>query len=402
MSPSRFATWFLLLASTMTILASATLAPALPAMSEAFAALPHAEFWVKMTVTLPGIVIALCAPLAGMLVDKWNNQKVLQNALLAFALSGGLGFYWHDSLWLILFSRALMGVAVAFIMVSCTTIAGRYFAGPQFSRYMGWQAAFGGFGGVLFLALAGLLVELHWTWVFAIYGLALLVWPGVWRCVTMPAAEATPHTQPVPSGLGVNKALVGFCALAFVEISVLYGLTIQLPFYLRAYEATAATIGLVIAGFLLAMSCISLCYGFFRRHMSIERLHLLGWLVIAVGFVLLSYASSIFAISAASLVIGAGLGAVRPNLVVWLFEFVPPSMRGKAMGVMMTCYFGGQFVSPLVLEPLTSTLGYTLFFLWFAAAILIITLLVAGVYSLKRTKQLRTKQQRTKRLTKVV
>lgn len=387
MTHTRWATWFLLLASTMTILASATLAPAMPAMTEAFSALPSAEFWVKMTLTLPGLVIALCAPLAGALVDRWNSQKLLMYALAAFAVSGFLGFYWQASLWLILFSRALMGSAVALIMVSCTTIASRYFEGPNFSRYMGWQAAFGGFGGVLFLSIAGVLAEQHWTWVFAIYGLSLLVLPGVWRFVKAPPLQDQDSSKTTPATKWMSQAFAGCCVLAFVEIIVLYGLTIHLPFYLSHHHASATEIGFVIAGFLLAMSCLSMSYGYFRRYFGIKQLHMIGWIVIALGFAFLSVVETIPRIVCSSLIVGTGLGLIRPNLVVWLFEFVPPMMRGKAMGIMMTCYFTGQFMSPVLLEPLTSSLGYALFFRSLAVIISMVVVVVCLTYFMWLSKR---------------
>jgi MFS family permease len=368
MSQTRFAMWFLLLASTMTILASATFAPALPAMTMAFKDLPQAEFWVKMTVTLPGLVIALLAPLAGSLVDRWDGRRLLLATLMLFALSGLLGYLWQASLWLILLSRALMGLAVAFIMVSCTTIAGRLFQGPNFARYMGMQAAFGGFGGVVFLSIAGVLADIHWTWVFAIFGLALLVLPGVWCWVHIPSAPQPIDEQARPTHW-LSKAVLLCCALAFVEIVVLYGLTIHLPFYLSQFEASATEIGLVIAAFLLAMSVVSTQYGRLRQHFSLYHTHLIGWVNIALGFGLLGQVAAFTWVVVASLWIGVGLGMIRPNLVIWLFEQVSPKLRGKAMGVLTTCYFMGQFASPLLLEPLISELSYPDFFTVFAASI---------------------------------
>ncbi|CCQ10013.1 GGDEF [Pseudoalteromonas luteoviolacea B = ATCC 29581] len=387
MKTERLATCFLLLASTMTILASATLAPALPAMTHAFHAIPHAEFWVKMTLTLPGLVIALCAPLAGALVDKLDSRHILMHALLLFSISGFLGFYWQESLWLILMSRALMGLSVAFIMVSCTTIAGHYYTGPSFSKYMGWQSAFGGFGGVVFLSIAGVLADQHWTWVFAIYALALMVWPGVWRFVNAPCIS-TKLADTDSAVASLNKgAFLGCCALAFIEIMVLYGLTIQLPFYLSDFHASPSTIGFAIAVFLFAMSSVSLCYGRIRRSLSILQVHFLGWFIIALGFVVQSGANSIASIIAASVITGIGLGLIRPNLVVWLFEFVPVSRRGKAMGVIMTCYFTGQFLSPMLLEPISRRVGYPLFFHFVAVTIFAGLTMMACALIVRRVRQ---------------
>lgn len=390
MSHSRLTTCFLLLASTMTVLASATLAPALPAMTATFSHIDNAAFWAQMTLALPGLIIAVCAPLVGALVDKFNSQKLLISGLALFLVSGVLGYIWQYSIWLILFSRALMGVAVALIMVSGTTLAGRYFEGPRFSNYMGLQAAFGGFGGVLFLSVAGFLAEQHWSWVFAIYSLSLLVLPGVLLWVKAPEIkEYQGQAANRPKGW-MNKTFLLCCALALVEIVVLYGLTLHLPFHLAALGHSASTIGLVIAAFLLAMASVSVSYGRVRSLLSVKQTHVFGWIIVALGFTLLSFVNGLTNITVSGLVIGVGLGLVRPNLVVWLFEFVPPMMRGKAMGIMTTCYFSGQFISPLVFEPAILALGFEVFCLVLAALIALVICL-AIIANFKLTKSLHSR-----------
>ncbi|WP_328603251.1 hypothetical protein OG943_24540 [Amycolatopsis sp. NBC_00345] len=49
--------------STMTIMASATITPALPGVQQHFAAEPHAELLVRLVLTLPGPAIMVSAPL---------------------------------------------------------------------------------------------------------------------------------------------------------------------------------------------------------------------------------------------------------------------------------------------------------------------------------------------------
>ncbi|TMS64116.1 MFS transporter, partial [Pseudoalteromonas sp. S1941] len=90
--------------------------------------------------------------------------------------------------------------------------------------------------------------------------LSLLVLPWVWLWVKVPAFRLPPQTQSLPISW-MNRTFLLCCTLALVEIIVLYGLTIHLPFYLSAQQASASTIGLVIAGFLFAMSCVSMGYG---------------------------------------------------------------------------------------------------------------------------------------------
>ena len=55
----------LLVVSSLTVMASATIAPALPAMHAAFSDLPNVDLLVRLVLTIPGLFIVLGAPAAG-------------------------------------------------------------------------------------------------------------------------------------------------------------------------------------------------------------------------------------------------------------------------------------------------------------------------------------------------
>ena len=60
----------LLIGSTMTVMAGATIAASLPQMSKVFAHQENAEFLSKLVLTLPALFIALFSPVAGWVADK--------------------------------------------------------------------------------------------------------------------------------------------------------------------------------------------------------------------------------------------------------------------------------------------------------------------------------------------
>ena len=46
-----------------------------------------------------------------------------------------------------------------------------------------------------------------------------------------------------------------------------------------------------------------------------------------------------------------------PNLNVWLSSIIPDALRGRALGGLTTFFFLGQFLSPLVSQPVTNAVG---------------------------------------------
>lgn len=373
----------LLLASTMTVMAGATIAPALPAMENAFASIAQAEFLVKMVLAVPGLMIALGAPLIGLLLDRWQKKKLLVSAVFAYGITGVAGLFLEHSLYGLLISRILLGLAVAGVMVTCTTLVADYFEGMERSRYMGLMAAFGGFGGVAFVALGGVLAEWHWTSPFALYGLAFLVLPALLLFIHEPVIH-----KPFPQGHGGNDtakpgALTIWCyALAVVELLLLYMVPVHLPFYAAEIGITSGLFaGLAIAFMLLVMSSCSLLYHRFQARLSFPLLHGIGLLALAMGYGTLgSVNNPALALLALSLS-GIGLGLMRPNVVIWLLSATPPTLRGRVMGGLTTCFFVGQFICPLITQPIVEAAGYANLFRWAGVLVLSITVIpLAGRY----------------------
>lgn len=165
----------LLAASTLTVMSGAIIAPALPEISRYFAG-EDTELLTKLVLTMPALVIAVLAPLAGYLIDRFGRKKLLLISLLIYTVAGTAGFL-IDDLVLLLVSRAVLGIGVAGIMNAATTLIGDYFQGEERNQFMGTQASFMALGGVVFLNVGGLLADWSWRGPFLVYAAALIVLP---------------------------------------------------------------------------------------------------------------------------------------------------------------------------------------------------------------------------------
>ena len=72
----------LLAVSTLTVMSGAVIAPALPAMEAYFAEVAHAALLTRLVLTLPGLAIALSAPVAGWVPDRWGRKRLLVAAIV--------------------------------------------------------------------------------------------------------------------------------------------------------------------------------------------------------------------------------------------------------------------------------------------------------------------------------
>lgn len=113
----------LLFVATLTIMAGTTVAPSLPAIEQNFLSTANVGLLSRMVLTLPSVFVALCAPVAGMLADRFGRKRLLLGAILLYSLSGISGLF-ADSLAGLLVGRAFLGLAIGGIMTIGTALVG--------------------------------------------------------------------------------------------------------------------------------------------------------------------------------------------------------------------------------------------------------------------------------------
>ncbi len=378
----------LLLGSTMTVMAGATIAPSLPQMHTAFQQTPQIDVLVKLLLSVHALFIALSAPLAGWLMDRWGRKPVLIAAVTLYGLAGSSGFY-CDSLYAIFIGRAFLGIAVAGIMSGFTTLIGDYYHGDQLHRVMGLQAAFTGFGGLIFLTGGGILADLGWRYPFLIYLFAFIVLPGVVAFLYEPtnkkndpgSSQATDREKTIPP----LRRLFLIYALAFVGMLVFYMIPVQLPFYLEAMGTVSSTrVGMAIGIMTLVGALSSMQFKKVKAHLSHTRIYVVFALLMGTGYLALSLAHSYPVVITAMVISGLGFGLLMPNVNVWLVSLVPASIRGKAVGGLATFFLLGQFASPLLAEPLVRAIGTGRSFGVVGALLLILAVIIASVSVVRR------------------
>ncbi|MGC7094420.1 MFS transporter [Amycolatopsis lurida] len=342
--------------STMTIMASATITPALPGMERHFAGTPHAEVLVRLVLTLPGLAIMLAAPVLGHVGMRLGRVRVLTGGLVLYTVGGGSGLF-LDSLPALLAGRVLLGVGIAAIMTTATALLADHHEPSQHGRVLGLQGAAMGFGGVVAMLLGGALAELSWRGPFAVYLLAVPVFFLVLRNVPE-APVAEPGSDGEPAGSPWTARLLGLYLLTFLSITAFYTIPTQAPFWLAEIGGAGPVVtGAMIAGVNLVMTAIGLNYGRLRARWDFRVLAAVMFASYAVGLVLIGTAANLWTAAIGMLVVGLGVGLSNPTLNGWAVASVDPGARTRALGLLTSVLFLGQFASPLIAQPVIGAAG---------------------------------------------
>ncbi len=372
----------LLLASSLTVMSGATISPALPAMNKYFATqMDNPETvntLVKLVITTPALFIVIASPIAGLIVDRFGRKPLLLITTIIYGAAGSTGLY-LDSLTDILLGRALLGLAVAGVMVSATTLIADYYTGNDRANFMGLQAGFMGLGGVLFLSLGGLLAEQNWRFPFGIYLFAWLFIP----LILMFIVEPERNNAPVKQTTTVDRTN----SLPIVILAIIYGLTVisqvafylipvQLPFLLETlFQAPPTQSGLAIALCTLFSSIASVSYGKLKQKIDFATFLPIIFACMGIGYLLIGQGTIWLQILVGLSLTGVSLGLLMPNMNVWLSSIVPDNLRGRALGGLSTALFLGQFLSPILSQPLVINTSLSFTYAVFGGILFLIALL---------------------------
>ena len=360
----------LLLVATLGVMSGITIVSSLPLISHTFNDVPHIEFLSKLMLTIPSIIIALFAPFAGHIADKYGRLKPLFIGIILFVIGGSSGFYLHD-FYVILIGRAILGFAVALIMTSSTALIGDYFEENERHKFMSKQGLAVGIGGIIFITSGGLLAQIHWSYPFAIYFIPLLFLPFLLKSLY------EPEKHKPSSEVELEPKLLPVYLTGFFVMVLFYMLPTQLPYLIvNELGGKPQTVGFVIATAMIFNAFTSMQYSKIKARFSYMQIYAATFLLFGTGLFFISQASNTAQLFFATTPIGMAFGLLLVNTNAWFLSQVPPSKRGKASGLLTSSFFLGQFSSPLLFEPIVSMYGIQGLFFIISGVSLLVSLLL--------------------------
>ncbi|MCE8544651.1 MFS transporter [Ruegeria pomeroyi] len=351
----------LLLAATLTIMANATISPALPGLAREFAAHPQVDLLTRLLVPAPSLAVVFVAPLIGVLSDRIGRRGLLVWGIALFVLAGSAGLV-LPSLESMLVSRLILGIAVAAITTTQTALTGDYFSGAARAALTGLQTSARNFGGFVFISTAGVLAALSPRLPFAIYALPLLVLPFVLQSLPRPVRLVAAQVGKASATDGHRNwllILTGLLLLQMVTNMTFFIMPTQIPFYLDALGHDSAVMTGTVLGLLtLAGGLAALVYGRLAARLGVTGIWALGYGAMAIGMAAIGAQAGLPAMLAGAVCIGIGFAWVLPAFVTVMLAIAPARRRGAAGGLLTTAIFLGQVLSPFVSLPIIAAIGF--------------------------------------------
>jgi len=351
------------------MMANVAIVTMLPHLKDIFLDVENIEFLARLMITIPSLVIAVLAPFLGHLIHKFGKKISAILALVLFGISGSGGLY-LDSIDALLISRAMLGIAIASLMIVSTALVGDYFKGEERNRFMGYQSAFTSIGGVIFVVGGGILSDISWRYPFAIYLIGFILLPFVLKyLIEIDISDKKEDTQ---ENIELNTNLFSIYFLAFLLMVIFYILPTQIPFLMmNSFGASGTLTGLIISLAFIFHALGSITFARLKTRFDFKIIYLIGLFIIATGFILIGFISNVYFFFITAPMMGFGGGIMMTNVSAWMLSRTDSSKRVKSSGYLTSSFFMGQFFSPLVTMPIVSLVGVQNSFIILGSVILV-------------------------------
>lgn len=348
------ALWVVIASATLTVMAGAILGPVINQIQSGLR-VPQSQ--AGLIITTHGLFIVLTSPFAGSIIDRVGPRRPYIAGLFVYAVAGAAGLV-VESFPLLLASRAVLGIGVAFVYTGVTVLIYNLFEGDRKDRAMGLRGSANSLGAAIWPLVGGALGSLSWHAPFGVYAIALPL--GLLALVTVPETALGGRGGDVEDG-GLAGLLAVFAAtpllllvygLYFVANLLLYAYTVYYPGLLATFGVESSlTISLYLAALGLAGGVSAYFYDRVKRRFDYRQLTLAALALWTAGFTVAAVADSRLVAAVPVVLFGLGQGLAFPTVLLWVEELAPADRKGQYSSYIAMFGYVGQFLSPVVLSP---------------------------------------------------
>jgi MFS family permease len=352
--------WILVISGFLPVMAIIALSPTLPTLLAHFRNVGNPQLMVPLLITAPSACIALFAPAAGAITDRFGRRRLMLWAMALYGIGGFIPFF-IDNFWAVVAGRVVIGIGEAGVLTVSNTLLADYFEENARHRWLMLQGLTGSILGSVTIACSGFLAAKGWQWPFAVYGIAFPILLASILYLFEPQARVRPQQDPAKArdtAAPFPLAVAGLvCGVTILLSTIYYVQVIHFSVLLRDLGVTdPESIGLA-----MAIPSIGVPIG-----AVIFKLTTRFGVRCQIGLVFLGYCIGLAGIGLApdykvalafAFVQQLANGIIVPALIAFAQSRFSFEHRGRGMGWWASAFFAAQFLSPAVVNFVRATFG---------------------------------------------
>ena len=349
--PAAIGTAVLLCGAICTGLIFVALLPVLPQIADTFGGGVQGKLFAQSVMTMPAIGL-----IGGGLAALWLIERVRPVHLLALALTGcaitGTAGLYLDAPSGLLASRLALGFASAVASITTTALIARNFGEERRARMLGYKGAVTSISSVAGLLAAGWLGDVGgWRLPFALY-----LFPLFLAVLALLTLRDAPHsTAPRQSSAQQSlKPLWPIYGTVVLFGAIMMMTNTQFSFLLAEIGISSpALVSQTVVSTIIVSACAAFLYGKIRQAIGAHWCFPLILLCWCIGLTLLGFAQTMGAAALGAAIAGISAGLFPAHMATTLSERADPGIRNRAIALMYSAIYLGDFLNPFLIEPLS-------------------------------------------------
>jgi MFS family permease len=352
--------WILVFAGFLPVMAIIALTPTLPTLLAHFKDVPNPQLMVPLLITAPSACIALFAPAAGVITDRFGRRNLMLWAMALYGVGGFIPMF-IDNFWAVVAGRVVIGIGEAAVLTVANTLLADYFEEKDRHRWLMIQGLVGSVMGSVTMACSGYLASLGWQWPFVVYGVAFPIFLASWFYLFEPQSRArgqqAPGTPRAPTSRFPYWVAISMCAVTIVLSTIYFVQVIHFSVLLKGLGVTdPKSIGLAMAIPSLGVPIGSILFKLTARYGAGAQMALV-FLGYAIGLTGIGMAADYKIALSFAFVQQLANGIIVPALIAWAQSKFTFEHRGRGMGWWASAFFAAQFLSPVVVNVVRGVFG---------------------------------------------
>ncbi|OAN63152.1 MFS transporter [Sphingomonas sp. TDK1] len=321
---------------------------------------PNAAIKVPAMVTAPGYAIALLAPFAGVLCDRFGRRRILLACTFFYGVAGTAPFF-LESLDSIIATRLALGVCEAGILTIVNTLIADYWADRSRRNWLMLQGIVGPALQPAVFVLVASVAAVRWNGGFLVYLVAFPIFLSMYfflfepkreQVVAQEGTSAVEAPGPFPAGAAMLVAAVTLFASVLYYVFIVNG-SIAWKEVGVTDPLQVSTLTVIPALFIVVGSILFRLVSRFNNAVQIASfLGMLGLGLAAIGL-----ARSVTSMQLGMTLQQTGAGMAIPALIAWSQSKFGFAHRGRGMGVWTSAFFLGQAISPIIVGNIAGAAG---------------------------------------------
>lgn len=306
---------------------------------------------IQMISSITALFIALTPPFYAKAVLMGVKKRTLLGISAVLFLTGGMGpFFFNSSIWIILFFRALLGIASGISIPLSVDLVLDFFDGKERHTMTGFVSATVGISGILFQLLGGYLAGINWTYTFLSYGISI-IFVLVWVIFLPEPSRAEKIAAEEKQGT-VSTKLNGGVYLICTLFGLFYVLWYIVPnngaiVLISESIAVPSQIGAIFSMITLGSFLMSLFFGQLFKVLKFV-LFPIAFFSTALGLYLCYLSTTQIWFTVGIALTGMGMGIVVPTTMVKVTSMVSYAAAPKATSLAYFALGFGGFLQPII------------------------------------------------------